>query len=153
MMGMKPPAKITSALKELDTIIAMAQKDYDTSIPEGEWPPWLHKEIGGSPGTCTNTARWLARKLGGLIFGYYSEDNPAAKLGDCEGGHDFAVVDGRWIVDWWAYDTYGPGGFSGFEDNQISISRRVYDLTDPRDARLAKRLYGDPVAWGSGRKS
>lgn len=68
-----------------------------------EQPERVQEEVGDL-GLCTVVARWIAEKSGGEVYGYYSEDNPSATLAVGEGGHDFVVVDSRWLVDWWAWD-------------------------------------------------
>jgi hypothetical protein len=87
----------------------------------------------GLIGRCTDTAAWLAERLNGKVYGYYHKDNPKAILGEGEFGHNFTVVDDRWLVDWWAKDTYQE--------------RDLYDLEEPSDQKLVSRLYGDPTAW------
>lgn len=87
----------------------------------------------GLIGRCTDTSVWLAERLGGVIHGYQHSDNPTAVLGEPEHGHDFVIVDGRWLVDWWAKDTYQE--------------RDLYDLQDPVDYKKVLQLYGDPDAW------
>lgn len=87
----------------------------------------------GSPGRCTNTAVWLADRLGGLVYGYSVEDNPSAEIGALEGGHDFAVVDGRWLADFWAKDSY-----------QLPD---LYDMNSPREMASVVKRYGDPSRW------
>lgn len=86
-------------------------------------------------GNCTRNAKYVLQKLGlnKEIWGYDWHKNKSAELGEAEGGHDFAVVDGRFLVDLWAMDYYDTEG--------------VYDLTDARDQREVKRLYGDRQKW------
>jgi hypothetical protein len=87
----------------------------------------------GLVGRCTDTATWLAIQLGGDVYGYEHKNNPDAELGTYEFGHDFVVVDGRWLVDWWAKDTY-----------QLPD---LYDLEDPAVKDQVRRVYGDPARW------
>lgn len=51
-------------------------------------------------------------------------------------GHDFAIVDGRYLVDGWA---------KVFE----SRPRAVLDLLDPADQEEIHTYYGDPALWRS----
>lgn len=92
-------------------------------------------EDGTDAGNCTRSAKYVLRKLGldREIWGYDWYENESAELGEAEGGHDFAVVDGRFLVDLWAMDYYDTEG--------------VYDLEDSRDQREVKRLYGDRQKW------
>lgn len=88
-------------------------------------------------GTCTLTAAWLAEAGGGAVMGYWATDNPAAEIGAIEGGHDFALLAGRFIVDWWATEYAAtslphPG---------------VLDLDDPADTERVSRFYGPRGAW------
>ncbi|MDR3412373.1 MAG: hypothetical protein P4L87_15775 [Formivibrio sp.] len=54
-------------------------------------------------GRCTNGARVIAEKFGGLVAGYQIEDtDPQTLVGADAGGHDFAIV-GGFIVDWWGW--------------------------------------------------
>lgn len=61
---------------------------------------------GGSAVCCTDYAAEIFTRLPGRvqIYGFANEDNPTSKVAIDElhpGGHDFAVVDGRYIVDPW----------------------------------------------------
>lgn len=73
----------------------------------------------------------------GRVYGYDSKDNPRV----CEeiirmiGGHDFALIHDRWIVDPWISVHIGLS------------SRAVHDLMDPADAEPILRFYGDPATW------
>ena len=89
----------------------------------------------GDPIICAHCAQHAVDRFGGEIRGYFWADNPEALLGSVEGGHDFALVGGRYIVDPWAKDTRGD------------TDRYVFDLLDPADAEEIRRLYGDPAAW------
>lgn len=100
-----------------------------------EKPERVQEEVGDL-GLCTEVSRWIAEKSGGEVYGYYSEENPSATLAVCEGGHDFVVVDGRWLVDWWAWDLQ-------------YIDRKVFDLRDPQEAQMVSALYGDKQTWAS----
>jgi hypothetical protein len=48
-------------------------------------------------------------------------------------GHDFCLVDGRWLVDFWAW--------------RVFHERDLYDLTNPRDSAIVSILYGDRSTW------
>lgn len=89
-------------------------------------------------GTCTVTATAIARELRGAVYGYHSDDNPTAELGQLEGGHDFAFIDDRFIVDWWAtvYPACEPA------------HPGILDLHNPRHAAWAARWYGPSERWG-----
>jgi hypothetical protein len=85
------------------------------------------------PFICTQAADESRAIVGGIIYGYYAEDNPTAFLGHDEGGHDFLVVDDRWILDFWAAAYYGE--------------MPVWDLHEPSDAADIARLYGPRDKW------
>lgn len=116
--------KIEKTLSDLDHLVESTSYESDSD-------GWVCDEIGRLS-TCTTTANWLADRLGGEVVGYFSDDNPTAELGSIEGGHDFVLVDGRYIVDWWAKDI----GYA---------KRRVYDVS--KDKGIISKLYGDPAAW------
>jgi len=78
---------------------------------------------------CTEAAFETQQAVGGRIMGYYHHDNPTAVLGTTEGGHDFLLVDGEWIIDFWAAAYYGECP--------------IHHLTD----NATRRLYGDPQLW------
>lgn len=91
---------------------------------------------------CTGYACALRKKLGPervQVFGFHSEDNEDSSIGQEAGGHDFAVVDGRWIVDPWVTEFYS--------DQQGGGSRGVFDMQDPEDAAEVRRLYGKRSTW------
>jgi hypothetical protein len=90
---------------------------------------------GAVAAICAHGALYLQALIGGVLVGYRHDDNPTALLGEAEGGHDFLIVDGRYVVDLWGcdYDGRVPDG--------------VLDLQDPAEAALVARLYGDRECW------
>ncbi len=98
---------------------------------------------GSSAVCCTNYAQQVKLLLPGhevLIVGFSNQDNPqcAAVIEEWHpGGHDFALVDGRFLVDAWA--------------KLVANTRRrvAYDLQDDQDARIAALTYGDPMRWSA----
>jgi len=52
-------------------------------------------------GHCGACARIIADRFGGEVRGYWHDDNPAASVGETEGGHDFAVTADRFLVEPW----------------------------------------------------
>jgi len=91
---------------------------------------------GGSCGVCTDSAIKIVRHFGGKVVGYNCSSNPRAAIGKqfCE-GHDFAVIDERFLVDYWALRVISL------------ITDPVFDLARDRDRREASRLYGNPNTW------
>lgn len=91
---------------------------------------------------CTNYAIQVAKALPGRtrIVGFANEDNPTSRVAREEihpGGHDFAIVDGRYLVDPWIKLVAAEG-------EQI-----VFDLADPADAAAALDIYGPRECWES----
>jgi hypothetical protein len=92
---------------------------------------------GGALGICTFGADYVIKTLGqGHRYGFLVEDNPKATdpLIDGAGGHDFALIAGRFIVDPW---------YAMTQNNAYG----VYDLTSAIDRRLIESVYGDPACW------
>ncbi|AQH05833.1 hypothetical protein A9R05_43270 (plasmid) [Burkholderia sp. KK1] len=90
--------------------------------------------------TCTNYAVQVARKLKGRtqIFGFANDDNPTSRVAREEihpGGHDFALVDGRYLVDPWIR-------LVACEMQQI-----CFDLQEATDASLVRDIYGPRECW------
>jgi hypothetical protein len=89
---------------------------------------------------CTHYAMQVYRRFPShtQIFGFTNAANP-----DCEfarkqwhpGGHDFAIIDGRWLVDPWARHV------------ACAYDEIVYDLESPDDAALAQARYGKRDNW------
>lgn len=97
---------------------------------------WEADEEGWS--ICTNWAAKIQDKLAPgrvVIAGFLTENNPTATRMDyLAGGHDFAIVDGRWIVDPWITEV------------ECEDKRGVYDLEVPFDDFMTS-IYGDPKCW------
>ena len=92
---------------------------------------------GMSLAICTYGADWVLHDLGeGDRYGFLVENNPVE---DSEikgaGGHDIAVIRGRYIVDLW---------IKHFVQTEENV---VFDLRDPEHAQAIKKLYGDPRKW------
>lgn len=95
---------------------------------------------GGSAVCCTEYACHIYRTLPGRVqvFGFANENNPSSRVAREEihpGGHDFAVVDGRYIVDPWP--RLVPAAFE----------QLVFDMHDPHDAALVADIYGPRDCW------
>ncbi len=89
---------------------------------------------------CTNYAIQIARAMPGRvhIFGFANENNPTSRVareGIHPDGHDFAVVDNRYLVDPWIR-------LVAAESGQI-----VFDLEDPLDATSVRDTYGPKECW------
>jgi len=116
----------------LNNYIVQLIKSERYNEEEGYW----HFANGIGCATCTNGARLVAKRFGGIVWGYYSVDNPSAALGHsiCA-GHDFAIVSNRWLVDYWAY-RYPE-----------KIPRSVLDAQQPEDQAIINTMYGSPECW------
>src|SRR5262245_43357678 len=78
------------------------EEHYDEN--EGCW----YFKSGGACLTCTDSAIKIAHKFSGIVCGYYSIHNVAAIIGHsiCN-GHDFALIQDRFLVDYWVYRIAG----------------------------------------------
>jgi hypothetical protein len=74
----------------------------------------------------------------GRVRGFWVDDNPeATDVASVCDGHDFAVVDDRYVVDGWAVHVEG-------------ITKQVvWDLKDSMEQAKILRLYGRPEKWTS----
>jgi len=87
---------------------------------------------------CTNWARAVRRIEGPErceLFGFLSDEVPESAIARQCGGHDFAVVDGRFLVDGWAKEI----------DRCAKVA--VFDLEDEATAAEVLRLYGPRAKW------
>lgn len=102
-------------------------------------------DSGYSGTTCTGFACAVLKKLGAArvkVMGFLADDNPSSQIAADAGGHDFALVDGRYIVDGWLGE-----GFSTPMGNGELPARTVFDLKNPNDHALVAELYGDQAKW------
>jgi len=79
----------------------------------------------------------LRRKVD--ILGFSFEENPDCAVSreqwTSEGAYQFAVVDGRYLIDPWAR-------------NMAEVRSQIfYDLRDPQDEEAALETYGDMFCW------
>jgi hypothetical protein len=84
-------------------------------------------------GNCTACARIITRRFGGEVRGYYHADNPSARVGEIQYGHDFAVTEDRFLVDPWLYHYYGESP--------------VLDMDVHADRAEAAARYGPEENW------
>lgn len=123
--------KIRRELDRVAQMVERAWKRHEQEPGHGDRP--FICPMVGVVGRCTDSSVYLAERLGGAVYGYMIEDNPNAEVGAAEGGHDFVVVNDRWLVDFWAKDTYQP--------------QDLHDMADPAQMENVRRLYGDPSRW------
>jgi len=95
----------------------------------------LYSPEHGSPfAICTLACQWISQSLSDVkILGYWSDDNPTATVGVSEGGHDFVILNDRYLLDFWYKLTYEP-------------EHPVY-LDIHTDRELITQLYGEPKTW------
>ncbi|MBU2741478.1 hypothetical protein HAP67_07310, partial [Acidithiobacillus albertensis] len=97
---------------------------------------------GTSAVICSNYAFQVKRLMPNhdvQVVGFETSDNPdcAVSRENWGDGHDFAIVDHRYLVDAWAKLVEGLR------------QRIVYDMLDDQDARIVAETYGDPLKWVS----
>jgi hypothetical protein len=104
-------------------------------------PPMMSMMPDGSSATvCTNYAIHVGKKLPDRtqIFGFSNIDNPSSRVAREEihpGGHDFALVDCRYLVDPWIR-------LVACESDQI-----IFDLDNDHDAAIVQDVYGPRECW------
>jgi hypothetical protein len=89
---------------------------------------------------CTFWARGVEAALGAdrvKVIGFSNDENPTAEISKPIFGHDFALVDERFIVDGWAK----------YVASHVGAQPGVYDLDDEKDADVVRFLYGDRDCW------
>jgi hypothetical protein len=84
-------------------------------------------------GSCTGCARIIADRFGGEVRGYYHAHNQTARVGESEGGHDFALTSDQFLVDPWLFHYYGESP--------------VLDMTNPVEREEAQARYGPEENW------
>jgi hypothetical protein len=89
---------------------------------------------------CTHYAIQIGKRYPDrtLIFGFTNEDNPNCEIAQKRlhpGGHDFAVIEDRWLVDPWVRLV------------RNAYQQIVYDLLDPFDFVLVRERYGRRDDW------
>ncbi len=86
---------------------------------------------------CTGYALEINRRLERRtsIYGFYAEDNLKAELGKISDGHDFAVIDHRYIVDPWA---------TGIE---CVYEPAALDIRSKRHKTTIEKFYGPISKW------
>lgn len=114
------------------------------SFPKGDGPSGQSfLPNGGSACCCTDYAHLIRDVLTPLghrvdVVGFANEDNPESLCAIEEyhpGGHDFAIVDDRYLIDPWVR-------LVAAVEDQI-----FYDLNDPADFAKAVRIYGPREKW------
>ena len=105
---------------------------------------YSHFRSNGYGGTqCTGFACAILERLPNRtrVYGFLSEENPTSAIAQAAGGHDFAVIDDRFIVDPWLGEFSCP--LAELED----CDQQVFDLHCAQDALQVQRLYGLRAHW------
>ena len=84
---------------------------------------------------CTYVAEYIVEKIGGRVMGFESDENPTSIISRSYGGHDFAIVLDRYIVDPWV---------KLFENYAMKC---VFDLKSDADQQLIRKIYGNRKNW------
>lgn len=89
---------------------------------------------------CTNYARHIFNfsKQSVKIYGFKNEDNPLAKIVIDKlhpGGHDFAVMEERFLIDPW------------IKLVRMKADRVVFDMHNQKDLEYVKKMYGPKCNW------
>jgi hypothetical protein len=123
-----------------DSILTLSQFSSLNSLLGEDMPETISLlPHGGSAVCCTDYATLIYLSLPGRvqIFGFANDHNPTSRVSREKihpGGHDFAIVDGRYIVDPWP--RLVPCAFH----------QMVFDL-EGDDAEIALDIYGSRSCW------
>jgi len=116
-------ARFEHVVDSLESTVTQSKPDEESQFPNGL-----------SACVCTHGAQTVCQSISrGVVMGYRHDDNPGTVCGEFAGGHDFAVIDGRYIVDYW------------IKWVACLADRAVFDLV--YDADEVRRLYGDKKRW------
>lgn len=138
-----PTAVTPSASKSLVDDLEAMSTDEAMGVEFPDDGPSVFPD-GSHAVVCTNCAEQIINKLGrGHVYGWEEGTNPTSVVaGPTRGarvdrgqGHDFAIIDDRYLVDPWAKNV------------EAQTERAAWDLHDPADRAEVLRLYGDPTTW------
>lgn len=93
-------------------------------------------------GTCTfvNSAQFTFLKEHGFSVKMYGADEKICENTDLTKkfgmitGHDWALINNRWIIDIWVYA-------------YLSVKQLIYDLEDIKDKKIVNSLYPPKNQW------
>ena len=83
--------------------------------------------------SCTGCAYLVVEHFGGQVRGYFYAHNETARIGETEGGHDFAITPEGFLVDAWIFHCCGE--------------EPVLDLSAADDRAEAVARYGPDENW------
>ncbi len=104
----------------------------------------------GYSGTqCTGFACAISKIMSARtkIYGFEEKDNPSSEIGRLTGGHDFAVIDDRFIIDPWLIDVESGKIITKSGIEIVLNGQGVFDLQDDVDKPLVETLYGSQDCW------
>lgn len=125
----------------LDNGTRLTLEEYNAQAAAGDMPAASsYLRTGGSAVCCTDYASLIYWALPSRvqIVGFVNEANPTSRIARERihpGGHDFALIDGRYIVDPWP--RFVP----------MVFDQMVFDLEHEADAALALDIYGPRAYW------
>jgi hypothetical protein len=110
---------------------------FEAFIDENEIEGSRFKGTAMSGTECTGYACAMRQALGKRIkiLGFSADENPDSSVAAVAGGHDFALLDDRYIVDPWIRDV------------EAMSQQTVFDIQNPEDAAKIAELYGPQKAW------
>lgn len=112
----------------------LAAEKFDEQLEMSVWKntPWGDISVT----QCTSSAKMVAWLFNGKVYGYPIADKDSEDLAGYDSlGHDFAVIDDRWLVDYWSeyVNESGPG---------------ILDMQDERDMAIINKRYKPKEFWG-----
>jgi hypothetical protein len=119
---------MAKSIKKIEAAF-LSEEERLFNLPEAE-------ETGNPFIICTNGARWLQENFfkDAKVVGYSIYDNPEALIGQENDGHDFLLIDNRYILDFWYKHIYG--------EKEAPVYLDILKDTD-----LVKKYYGNPDKW------
>ena len=128
---------MTDIALDKQTLLALFQDEANFGICEDGRDGQMIFPDGTAAAMCTNWAIYVRRVLGdrAAIYGFGDDENPDSEIAQTCGGHDFALVDDRFIVDPW--DVHYEGLHTS----------AVLDLQDPAETDKIAQLYGPRENW------
>ena len=133
-MAANPVSLAHSTVPTKARLLAFIRRLCDEEEYESEEGRWIFRS-GGDSGRCTDGAMKVAIEFDGLVVGYRTADNPSAVVPKYVDGHDFALIAGRFVVDYWGCHVANE------------VDRTVFDLNDPEEAKLVRHYFGKQTAW------
>ncbi|WP_425263346.1 hypothetical protein [Vibrio owensii] len=123
-----------------DIVSGENKEDVDPALHDSDdYEFYAYLPDGEEMGRCTNCANWIKSLYGKRadVYGFMVEDNPncSSRILNIVGGHDFAVIDQRYIVDIWI-------SLYSNEEQQV-----IFDLCDQADNEKIRTIYGNPKCW------